>query len=140
MTCRVYEQQLSSYLDGELAKARAARLEAHLRTCPHCQAELSALSGIAEYLRAASSDLKVSNDFDQRVLRAVGYWQVTGRQKRQRTLTKPLTIVAAILLALLGLIRHYLAEPLGPPVPQPSAAVVAPAAPGGSVLPDRDRR
>jgi len=47
MTCRVHEDELSAYLDGELPAARRARLEAHLRVCPHCQGELQELSGIS---------------------------------------------------------------------------------------------
>jgi len=144
VTCRLYQKDLSSYLDGELPAARAARLEAHLRTCPHCREELDELSGIARHIRAASTHLEVSCDFDQRVLRSVGYWRVKGRQTRQRTLTKPLTIIAAILLGLLGLVRHFFAEP---PVPEPQpAAVVAPAPPTGALPPpaparsDRGRR
>ncbi len=140
-TCRLYEEQLSSYLDGELGAVRAAHIEAHLRTCPHCRAELEALSGIGHRIRAASSHLEVSTDFDRRVLHSFGYWRVTGRPVQQRTLTKPLLVVAMILLALLGLIRHYLSEPLHPPqrAPQPATAIVAPTAPGGPVAADRDQ-
>ena len=140
MTCRLFETELSSYLDGELAAARKARLEAHLQVCPHCRAELEAMSGIGSYIRAALGEVDVSHDFDHRVLRTVGYLQVTGRRKH-RTLTKPLVVVAMSLLALLGLIRHFLSQPVGPPLPAPQpAAVVAPASPGVPVAPDRDRR
>jgi anti-sigma factor RsiW len=129
MTCRLYQTQLSSYLDGELPAARAARLEAHLRVCPHCASELNALRGISEYIRAASQELQVSQGFDQRVLRAVGYYQVSTRPRRARSLTRPLLVLAAILLGLLSLLRHFFLEPARPPlpVPQPSASVAAPA-------------
>lgn len=140
MTCRLFEKQLSSYLDGELPAARAARLEAHLRACPHCQAELDAMGGIAQHIRAASSSVEVSHDFDQRVLRTMGYWQVTGRRYGQATMLRPLLVVATILLALLGVIRHFLSEPVRMPAPQPVRPVVAPASPGGPVLPDGERR
>ncbi len=130
MNCRVTEQELSSYLDGELPQIRAARLAAHLRKCSHCQEELRAMSGIAGHIRAASHGIEASRDFDQRVLRAVGYYQTSGRYAR-RSFEKPLTIVALVLLGLLGLIRHFFAEPVWPPVGarQPSAAIVAPAVP-----------
>ena len=141
MTCRLFENQLSSYLDDELPAARAARLKAHLRVCPHCQSELNAMSGIADRIRATSSELEVSQDFDQRVLRSVGYWQVTGRPIRPRSLEKRLLVVAAVLLALLGGVRYYLSLPYRPPMPAPQgAAVVAPVAPGGPVVVDRERR
>ena len=146
MTCRLYQKDLSTYLDGELPGARAARLEEHLRTCLHCRQELDELGGIAGRIRAVSTHLEVSHDFDRRVLRSVGYWRVKGRQTQQRTLTKPLTIIAVILLGLLGLIRHFFAEPPMPaPQPQP-AAIAAPAPPSGALPPggpgtsDRGRR
>ena len=138
MTCRLYEEQLSSYMDGELPRARAVRLEAHLKTCPHCQAELEALGGIATRLRAASSSLQVSHDFDRRVLRAVGYWQVTGWQRPIRSYLKPLLVAALALLGLLAGVWHFLARPFeAPPAwqPQPVMPVVAPAAPGAPPIP-----
>jgi len=141
VTCRLFETQLSSYLDGELPAARAARLKAHLQVCPRCQSELNAMSGIADRIRAASSEVEVSQDFDQRVLRSVGYWQVTGRPVRRRSLERRLLVVATVLLALLGGVRYYLSLPYRPPVPAPQpAAVVAPVAPGGPIVPDQERR
>ena len=142
MICRLYERQLSEYLDGELPVTRAKRLEAHLRVCPHCRGELNAIIGIADHVRAASRGVQVSRDFDQRVLRAVGYYQVTGRHVApRRSLVRPAVGVAVALAALLGLIWHYLAPP-PTPQPQPAAAVVAPApaAPAGPALPHRRPR
>ena len=133
MSCRLYQNELSAYLDGELPAARKARLEGHLRVCPHCQGELHELSGISHYLRAASHQLTVSQDFDQRVLRAVGSFQVSGRMQRRKSLTRPLVIVAIVLLALYGMIQHFLSNPVPPRqlAPQPAAAgaFVTPGAP-----------
>jgi len=141
VTCILFERQLSSYLDGELPAARTARLEAHLRRCPHCRDELEAMGGIADHIRAASREMQVSRDFDQRVLRAMGYWQVTGRPIAQPRMLKPLLVVAAILLTITGAVRYYLSQPYRPPMPAPrGAALVAPALPGGMVAPERDRR
>lgn len=145
MTCRLYEEQLSSYLDGELAGARAARLEAHLKTCPHCQAELEAMGGIATRLRAASNALQVSHDFDRRVLRAFGYYQVTGWTRPTKSYLRPLVYLALLLLGLLAGVWHYFTKPFEPPPvwqPQPAVPVVAPAAPGAPIplAPDRGSR
>ena len=143
MTCRLFESQLSPYLDGELAATRVARLEAHLRVCPHCQAELSAMRQVGSHIQAISGEVQPSRDFDHRVLRAVGYYQVTGRQTgRRRRLARPLAAVIVMLLGLLTLARHYLAPPPAQPLtPAPqSAAVVAPASPGLPLTADRDRR
>jgi anti-sigma factor RsiW len=140
VTCRLYEEQLSSYLDGELPARRAARLDAHLKTCPHCRAELTALGGIAGRLRAVSSQVQVSHDFDRRVIRAVGYWHVTGWQKPVRSYLKPLVILALFLLAMMGAVWHFFTRPLGPPLPEPQPAIsaVAPVVPGASVPPMQD--
>jgi hypothetical protein len=45
-------EQLSAYLDGELAPDDRAALETHLVTCPACQAELDDLRGLRAMLRA----------------------------------------------------------------------------------------
>jgi len=143
VTCRLFENQLSPYLDGELAATRAARLEAHLRVCPHCQAELSAMRQVSSHIQAISGEVQPSRDFDRRVLRAVGYYHVTGRQtRRRRRLARPLAAVIVMLLGLLTLARHYLSPPPAQPLtPAPqSAAVVVPASPGLPLPADRDRR
>jgi len=141
VTCQLFEEQLSPYVDGELQAARVARLEAHLKTCPHCQAELRAMRGISAHIRAASTELHVSQDFDQRVLRTVGYLEVTGRIRNQRSFLRPLVLVAMMLLALLGMIRYYLWRPPPVPVPMPQgAAAVAPAAPQNLPVPAPDTR
>jgi anti-sigma factor RsiW len=141
VTCQLFEEQLSSYLDGELQAARAVRLEAHLKTCPHCQAELRAMRGISAHIRAASTELQVSQDFDQRVLRTVGYLEVTGRIRKQRSFLRPLVVAMVTLLSLLGTVRYYLQRPAPVPVPVPqSAAAVAPAAPQSAPLPLPDSR
>ena len=144
MTCRLYEEELSSYLDGELPAARTARLEAHLKVCPHCQAELDAMGGIASRLRELSNLVEVSHDFDGRVLRAVGYWRVTGWQRPVKSYLKPLVTVAFILLALLAAVWHFLSQPIAPtpqPAPVPAYSVTAPVAPTAAPVPEeRDQR
>jgi anti-sigma factor RsiW len=126
-------------LDGELPATRAARLEAHLRTCPHCLGELDALRGIGGHIRAASDQVYVSQDFDQRVLRTVGYLQVTGRRQK-RAIRRPLVVLGIALLTLFGLVKHFLSEPVRAPVPaaQPAAAVAP--GPAGVPLPTEQER
>ena len=50
MNCPQAQQNLSLYLDGQMAAPQSAACEAHLRQCPVCRAE-------AEDLRALSRDL-----------------------------------------------------------------------------------
>lgn len=100
--------------------------------------------GIADHIRAASEQLEVSHDFDQRVLRAVGYWEVTGRRvTRPQSLLRPLVLLAIALLAMMALIWRFLASPASPPAsrPRPAPAQMAPApAPPGSPAASPSRR
>ncbi len=52
MTCERTEELLSAYLEGELAPAERAEVEAHLAACPEC-AELAAL--VREGMSAAAA-------------------------------------------------------------------------------------
>lgn len=49
MTCE-HEDELTAYLDGEVAPSRAQRLEGHLQGCPGCAATLALLRRSAEAL------------------------------------------------------------------------------------------
>ena len=143
MTCRLYEEQLSSYLDQELPAARVARLEAHLKTCQRCREELEAMGGIAGQLRAASSLLEVSHDFDKRVLRAFGYYRVTGWQKPVKSYLRPLVLAAVLLLGMLAAVWNFLTRPYEPAAqPVPAYSVGAPAATGTPApgVPERERQ
>ena len=143
MTCRSYEEQLSSYLDRELPAARMARLEAHLKTCQRCREELDAMGGIAGQLRAASSLVEVSHDFDKRVLRAFGYYHVTGWQKPVKSYLRPLVLAAVFLLGTLGAVWHFVTQPYEPaPLPARAYSVGAPAGTGAPSpgVSERERR
>lgn len=52
---------LAAYQDGELGEPRRGQVEAHLASCPACQAELDELRGLSALLREAPSpDLRLS--------------------------------------------------------------------------------
>jgi len=87
--------------------------------------------------------LRVSQEFDQRVLRAVTSYQVAARvQRQQRSLLRPLIAIAIVLLALLGMAQHFLFQRPPSPLPQPSAAgaMVSPAAPAPTAPDEKGRR
>ena len=48
--CRGFRKKLSAYLDGEMSAKDRAELEKHLHTCPGCQKEIDALSGLRQRL------------------------------------------------------------------------------------------
>ncbi|MEA2736197.1 MAG: putative zinc-finger [Humisphaera sp.] len=55
-------QILSAYHDGELADADRARVEAHLRACASCAAELAAIGDSSRRLRDAPLDELTQHD------------------------------------------------------------------------------
>ncbi len=142
MICRLYQRELSAYLDGELAAVRAARLEAHLRTCPHCRGELDSIIGISDRVKAASRGVQVSEEFDQRVLRAVGYLETGSKRVVRRSLLNLVLLTVLALLAAFGLLWHFFWEPPAwRPQPQTAVGAVAPApvSPGAPVETERRR-
>lgn len=52
MTCDDVRDNLSAYLDGELARPEAAAVESHLAGCESCRAELASLRSLTETLHA----------------------------------------------------------------------------------------
>lgn len=73
--CAAIESELSSWLDGELAADAAARVEAHVRQCPACAAEVAALQRVGHVLRrwdADESRSAPSYGFRNRVLARLG--------------------------------------------------------------------
>jgi anti-sigma factor RsiW len=142
LICRLYQKELSAYLDGELAAVRAARLEAHLRTCPHCRGELNSIIGISSRVKAASREVQVGEEFDQRVLRAVGYLETGSRQVVRRSPLNTLLLAVLALLASFGLLwRFFWEPPAWRPQPQTAVGAVAPAptSPGAPVEKERRR-
>lgn len=67
MTCTKIDSMLSSYLDGELRPEERRLVEAHLKACPHCAAELAALERTAAGTRLFPFP-GLSPDFTERVL------------------------------------------------------------------------
>ncbi len=60
MDCSEVKQYLSEYVDGCLPNELAAQLEAHLKDCAHCRAELAAYQSLRMQIRA----LKLENTDD----------------------------------------------------------------------------
>lgn len=60
LVCREAVSLLAAYLDGELASADRARLEAHLAGCPHCSEYLAQIRATIDALgRVEPEDLPV---------------------------------------------------------------------------------
>ena len=78
MTCRISEETLTEYLDGELDELNVLVLEAHLKECSDCRERL-------EELRALASELDLwaaqEPDFplELETIGAKAYAQATGK-------------------------------------------------------------
>lgn len=55
MGCDLHPEERSAFLDGELPRARAWEVEAHLETCVACRAEVERLSGVDTAIRLAGA-------------------------------------------------------------------------------------
>ena len=64
--CRETRAQMSDYLDGELDKRDAARVERHVRWCPNCGRMLANLSRTIGGLRALRDLPTPADEPDQR--------------------------------------------------------------------------
>ena len=56
IVCRKAVELMAGYLDGDLAAADRARLEAHLASCPHCNEYLAQLRVTIDTLGRAEPD------------------------------------------------------------------------------------
>jgi hypothetical protein len=60
--CRQMRRQLSAFHDGELPVGEQIALQAHLRECPDCAAEVRELDDLAACVRAGALSAEVSPD------------------------------------------------------------------------------
>jgi anti-sigma factor RsiW len=86
--CARARESASARLDGELADLQAARLEAHLRSCPECQAYAAGIELVTDQLRAAPLDQPAGIAFTP--------------QRRRRIGLVPAAAAAAIVVAVAG--------------------------------------
>lgn len=99
--CRALEPLLSLHASGALEPEEAARLDAHLETCPACRADLAAareLLGLVQLPAPTAAETLVLADLPSRTLGELR------RRERRRGLGRRLlvgwAVAAAVLLAL----------------------------------------
>ena len=88
--CTRARESASARLDGELVELQAAQLEAHLRSCPECQAYADGIAASTRLLRAAALDQPASAMFTPMP------------QRRRRIGVLPAAAAAAIVIAVAG--------------------------------------
>lgn len=103
-------EKLDAYIDGELAPAEFAAMEAHLAGCAACSAEALARMQLKHSVRAAAFGYQPSAEFRNRIAA-----QITPRRRPLSFFSNPI-LIAAIFAVLIGAIavpllaRHYSRE------------------------------
>jgi hypothetical protein len=92
-----WTDRLSEYLDGDLAEAEAAALEAHLNTCAVCRETLAGLRRVVVRARSLE-DRPPSRDLWSGVAARIG----AGRGRRRLSFSVPQLLAAGIALAVLS--------------------------------------
>jgi anti-sigma factor RsiW len=115
--CPAFDEDLSAWIDGELAAARRAAVEAHLASCHACAARAEELRAVDRALRALAAPA-VAADLRERLGQrlsgarapaAPAARSAPARTRRRASLIWALPLSAAAALAL------YLAFPASPP-------------------------
>ena len=131
----VSERTLSALRDEAVSRAEAARLAAHIATCPACRARLNAFDDLAATLRSERPPQP-----DERLWRAIT--AAAGSSSRSRPVRWPrltpvrlswsrLSVLAAVLLLTVGFLALFsLHRPTTPVQPAPTATPLPTATPG----------
>ena len=145
--CQVFDEDLSAWIDGELAAPRRAAVEAHLASCRACTARVEALRAVDRALLALPEPA-VGAGLGERLARRLAPERGSpgpvrlaaprrGRRRFAPALALPL--VAAAALALFFLLRPA-GPPAGPSEPVPIARApelpAPPRAPIASAAPE----
>jgi anti-sigma factor RsiW len=117
-----YSNQLGPYLDGQLDAGQRTVLEAHLRDCGECDAELSELRGLSRLFAAAAGPFlsdRAMGRFHNRISELEDDQEQAERTAyRVLRITRILTGIAACLLVAgsLWLVRSRQQAPMAGPV------------------------
>jgi anti-sigma factor RsiW len=72
MACDQWRSQIDTYLDGELPAESMRTLDAHLRTCPNCTADVLARVQFKRSVKMAGARFKPSSEFRDKVQKQIG--------------------------------------------------------------------
>ena len=72
MACEQWRSQLDTYLDGELSAESMRTLDAHLRTCPDCTADVLSRVQLRRSVKAAGTRFRPSSEFRSKVQKQIG--------------------------------------------------------------------
>jgi anti-sigma factor RsiW len=100
--CRPFDEDLSAWIDGELAAERRREVDAHLEACPRCAARLDELRGVDRALAGLAAPA-VAPDLRARLERRIAAEGKPDRLRpppRRRRRTSLLAVPAAAAAAL----------------------------------------
>ncbi len=83
MDCRVVQELISPYIDGELDRERARQLEAHVESCSECRQRLEEMKAVVQMV-GALEEKELPDDFADRLQTRLEAEQVTGMIHRKR--------------------------------------------------------
>src|SRR5439155_8192188 len=141
MTRDQWTDRLSEYLDGDLGIAERAALEAHVASCPACEAILAELRRVVARAQAID-DQPPTTDLWPAIAQQIGVSSgaephgvvslAARRARRRLSFTVPQLAAAAAVLLLLGSGGAYLTLQRGTsPVPPPPAPIAGARRGGG---------
>src|SRR5256885_7725220 len=145
MTRDQWTDRLSEYLDGDLGVAERAALEAHVASCPACEAILAELRRVVARAQPIH-DRPPSTDLWPAIAQQIGVSSgaephgvvslPARRARRRLSFTVPQLAAAAAVLLLLGSGGAYLTLQRGTsPVPPPRAPIAGARSGGGRTPP-----
>jgi len=94
----IWTEKLDLYLDGELAAAEMRALDAHVRACPSCAADVLSRVQMKRAVQAAGKRYRPSTEFRERIRR-----RVAGGQKRSPKRFWLTAAAFALMLVFVGL-------------------------------------
>jgi anti-sigma factor RsiW len=135
-TCERLQEQLNSFLDGELDAAHAVSLSAHLEECPECRRELVALKATQTLLRSAPVP-----DGRQAQRQALATFRNSSTAERPVPRSRPVwqgvLASAAATAVLAAVMYHYTVQP-GLQLPLPETNRMVATTLGANGLPTSD--
>jgi len=102
MACEQWQSQLDTYLDGELSSDAMRALDAHLRTCPSCAADVLARVQFKRSVKTAGARFTASSEFRNKVQKQIG-----NKRRRSWNLGWSLASATLAILLLAGAINNY---------------------------------
>jgi len=101
MNCKQFRESLDCYVDGELAAAASAAVDAHRQACPTCNRAVAQVLEMRNAVRQAVRATTPPPDLEARVkVGTTPRWLASIGVARRRGLSRPAVALAALVLGL----------------------------------------